>query len=207
MKSAGDVMALSRILAAGLVALGTLAASAALDPAEAQTRRFGGGGFYGGGYRAPAFRPYVGGYGYRPYVGGYGYRPYYGGYGYRPYYNPWWAWAPAGLGLGQGLAWGAAAYAPPAYYGVPYAAPEYYAPGYGVAPGYPPQQFVKPGEPYGIVPGSVPAPAPASAWPRASANSGICQAGPVTCGMPGNLPSGAPCSCPAPGGAFPGVVQ
>lgn len=188
------------------MAAGTLGASAALRPAEAQFAGQRGGfvGGVGGGYRPGYSWGYRPGYawGYRPgYAWGYrpgyawGYRPWYG-YGYRPYgYGyPWWGWAPFGVGLGiaLGSAWGSAYYAPPAYVApYPYVEPYYYPPG---AP--------KPGAAMAVAP-----PPASSAWPRSGANAGICQAGPVTCGLPTTLVPGQPCSCPSTGGPMWGYAQ
>jgi len=164
--------------------------------------------FRGPAFGAPAVRPpgfYPGVPGYRaPYWGGgWGYRPSYYGWGYRGY--PYWGWAPFGLGLGLGLAWAWPWYAAPAYptypaygYPPPYAQPAY--PYGAAAPAYPPG-MVTPGVPAGVPP------APATAWPRRGANAAICQAGPVTCGLPSALGSGQPCSCPSPAGAVWGFAQ
>lgn len=202
------MMSLFRTLAMAALLGGAIAVPSMPADARAQGRP-GFGGYRGpvGGpvFRAPGFgvRPgYYPGYRAPYYGGGWGYRPY-----YRPYYGwgyggyPWWGWAPLGLGLGLGLAWAWPWYAPPAY-------PAYGAPPYG----YPPP-YAQPAYPYGAVepsypPGTVqPGAPPATAWPGRGANAAICQAGPVTCGMPTAMASGQPCSCPSPAGAVWGFAQ
>ena len=141
-------------------------------PAEAQSRRYGGGSF---AYRAP-------GPVYRP---GPAVRPYWGGY--RPHYRsyPSWGWAPFGLGLGLGLAWGWPYWwPPPAAYPYPY-------PYYGAEP-YPPAYYGAPGKPWEQG-------APMTPWagpPSQAATAGQCRVGPVTCDLPVPLEPGTACSCP-----------
>lgn len=212
MSCADEMMSLCRSLAMLVLVGGALAAPSVPAEARAQGRPSFGGfrgpaapAFRGPAFGAPGVRP-PGFYpGYRgPYWGGgWGYRPSYGwGYGGYPY----WGWAPFGLGLGLGLAWAWPWYAASTY------------PAYPAYPGYPaygyPPPYAQPAYPYGTVepsysPGMVaPAAPPAPVTSRSrGANAAICQAGPVTCGLPNAVGSGQPCSCPSPAGAVWGFAQ